>query len=285
LIFYDLFQTTKFDLIMVSRQEDFFIGTIIFGAISIVITILTVSYGSDLCWLFFGFFIVSIILFFLLKNGVLQIPDYKKNIAAKKSLLAQESKEYLKVIHEYENQKQDLINKYGKLSKMIAVVKYPESNFGDKILIFESCSIIIIRNKVFNFVDIKDFELKEDEQLIYKSTISGLINSASTDNPTGTDFVGGELMAEVEAVIGSASANNNTNNLPQQKKISHKYKIYIDIDNQPHPQVVLNLGKNINIATELVAVLSVILEQNKSTKKNINCTSLQPNKQTNEQNK
>jgi len=280
----DLFQTTKFDLIMISRQEDFFIGTIIFGIISLVLTILTVSNGSDLCWMFLGFFIVSIILFVLIKNGVLQIPDYKKNIAAKKLLLSQESTEYYKVIQESENQKQELINKYGKLSKMIAVVKYAETNLGDKILIFESSSIIVIRNKVFNFVDIKDFELKEDEQMIYKSAVSGVISTASTDNPTETDFVGGDLLAEVEAVIGSASANKNTNNLHPQKNVSHKYKIYIDVDNHTHPQVVLNLGKNINIATELVAVLSVILEQNKSAGKNINCTSFQSNIQINELN-
>ena len=268
---------------MISKQNLFLIGIVISGIILLIISFIIASTtGSGITWLFFGLFILSIIAFFIVL--LIDIPDFSKNIEERNQLLKETREQNLKVKIESEKLKaieeqkieklkenltKDYVDLYGSITKEIKLVNdmYPqyksESN-DNKVFIFESSFKIIIQKKVLCFADIIAFELKDDEQIIYKSSISTSKSSALTGSMIGRAVVGGVLLGGVGAVVGGATANKNTTtiNTPQQASVTHKYKVHIIVNSISERQIVLNLGKNEEAANEIVAVLSVILKRN-----------------------
>ncbi len=235
-------------------------------------------------------FLLFIALKYVLENGSLDFLDTKKDKELKKiEFDKQEEKrkkyeEKDKIYYEkrkarIENEMQELTNQYGKLSQEFILTKdFEKSNkiqisFGhksyipalaEKIMIFEENSKIVIRNKTYNFEDIISFELKDNKQIIFENTISKSISETNTKNILGRAIVGGILFGGVGAIIGGSTAKKETNTITEPPKTieNHNFELHIIINNLSDPQIILDLGDNINLANKLVPVMSLILNSN-----------------------
>lgn len=246
------------------RQDDYGILTVIIGIIFLVITFMTASSGSLICWLFFGLFILSIIALIIIASS--DIPDYQKNIEKRNQISKQEMEESQRKNFVYENEKKQYVDSYGSISKEISYNPFVyDDPFKMRIYIFETSQKILIQNEILNFSDIISFDLHDNNKNIYKSTISTSESSTSTGSLIGRALVGGVLLGGVGAIIGGVTAKKSitTINTPQEESIIHEYIIYITVNSISKPEIIVILGKDINAANELVSILSVIIERNK----------------------
>lgn len=250
---------------MKSKQSHFLIGIVMIGIIFLIITFNLASKPA-LGWLFFCLFVLSVIAFFIVM--LISIPDYRKNREIQYQIYKQKDIERKKGLLEYRNQKKSFIDLFGEISNELSLAEktfygHNDPKITETVFVFESTSKLVINTKILDFSDLIAFELKSNEQIIYKSSVSTSKSSASTGSMIGRAVVGGVLFGGVGAVVGGATATKNTTtiNSPQQANVTHNYKIHIIVNSITEPQIVIDLRKNEEAANELVAVLSVILER------------------------
>ncbi len=260
---------------------------LIFGIITFLVTVISFSVwyialvsGADTVAIYFWIGVFSFILLMLTIKGVIDIKSPKEMEIIERNVVYQQEKvqkqkeeDALRLIQS-ENQKQSYIDTFGYLSKEIKLLFNSPKNITEdiinKILVFESSKKIIIQEKEFWFADILSFELKDDEQMLYQSSYSTSKSSTSTGSMIGRAVVGGVLLGGVGALVGGATAKKNiTTSSSYQAIVNHNFKVNIVVNSISDPQIIVNLGKNNIAADDLVAVLSVILERNKNTIKEI----------------
>lgn len=279
------FNLTKTYYILINPISimNFIFGIITFlvGTVSLIVWYISLISGADTVAIYFWISAFSLFLLFLTLKGVIDIKSTKEMEIQKRMVINQQEKA-LKVKEEEEvrlvqseNQKQFYIDTFGYLSKEIKLLfnspKNKTEDIINKILIFESSKKIIIQEKEFWFPDILSFELKDDEQMLYQSSYSTSKSSTSTGSMIGRAVVGGVLLGGVGALVGGATAKKNitTTSTSYQPIVNHNFRVDIVVNSISDPQIIVNLGKNNIAADELVAVLSVILERNKNTVKEI----------------
>lgn len=263
---------------MIRNNTLFKIFAIIGFATFMIIWEVSLLNWADTIAIYFWIAIVFGVLVGLSQNGSIKIPDSKKHLTKmenkneiERQNIRKKIDEEAEIARQIDCKKQPFIDSYGDLSKEIKLDRYCNPHYNselveNKILIFEDSSKIIIQGKIFKFIDIIAFELKDDEQIIYQSSVSTSTSSTSTGSLVGRAIVGGVLLGGVGAIVGGVTAKKDiiTTNTPQQTIVTHNYKVHIIVNSISEPQIILNLGKHGTEPTnELVAVLLVILERNK----------------------
>jgi len=235
--------------------------------------------GSDITAILFLIALLFGFLFVLSYNKIIKFPDSKKVLEEKKEIQII-SKEIIHNLMEKAEleltqikiQTQSYVDAFGNISKEIKLLEYPpkynSEDVINKILVFESSSKIIIQKNVFSFADILAFELKDEEQILYTSTVSTSTSSTSTGSILGRAVVGGVLLGGVGAVLGGTTAKKkiSTINSPQQTSVKHHYIAHIIVNSFSNPQIIIGLKGNALVANEIAAIFTVILERNRSNK-------------------
>lgn len=110
-----------------------------------------------------------------------------------------------------------MIISYGEITKETRYKDRPASSYDyvhsisrkfDTLYVFESSSIIMIRNNPYNFKDIISFEVMDNSNIIYSNqTLTTKTNAGSV---IGRAAVGGLLFGGAGAIIGGATASKQT---------------------------------------------------------------------------
>lgn len=81
----------------------------------------------------------------------------------------------------------------------------------------------------------------------------------------GRAVVGGVLTGGLGAVAGAATAKKNvSDNATSQTTTTHKYTLYINVNNLQEPTISLNIGNDASTAQKLAGAMNVIIERNKA---------------------
>lgn len=247
----------------------------VLGGVSFCISTFGLTlYGSFSTFILF-FFIAVIMLVVSKLVYESSMPDFKEKVTEEVLLKRQKAAEEQKVLEQKRIDKvlskmQEFNDSFGELSKDIVIRKFYGESYiydtSDRVLIYESSSKIIIRNRIFNFEDIIAFNLVDDEEIIYQNSVSTSKSETSAGSMIGRALVGGALLGGVGAIIGGATAKKNiiTTNTPQPKSVIHNYKVNIIVNSISNPQIIINLDNYKDMAGTLVAILSVIVERNKN---------------------
>lgn len=160
-----------------------------------------------------------------------------------------------KLKEEYEQEKEQLIDQYGELTRefnfpsddLFKVPKVSESVF-----VFEKSKKIIINNDCYDFADIVECRLIDKLQ---GETI--LTTRTSTGSMLGRAVVGGVLTGGVGAVIGAATAKQKTIAKPTG---NNDFEIMLSVNSIKNPIVKIPCGKHSDSANELYAILNLIIK-------------------------
>ena len=137
---------------------------------------------------------------------------------------------------------------------------YEKNNY---IFVIENGRIIIIQGKEYNFKDIINYSLFDNEQSKTVTSSDGTIRT-STGDMLGRAVVGGVLTGGLGAVAGAATAKKNlTSNSTSETITTHDYIIFVNINSLSNPTVSLNIGSDQYKANKIINLLNVIVEQNK----------------------
>lgn len=160
-----------------------------------------------------------------------------------------------KLKEEYEQEKEQFIEKYGELTRefnfpsddLFKIPKVSESVF-----VFEKSKKIIIGNECYDFEDIVECRLIDKLQ---GETI--LTTKTSTGSMLGRAVVGGVLTGGVGAVVGAATAKQKTIAKPTGNS---DFEIMLSVNSIKNPIVKIQCGKYADLANELYAILNLIIK-------------------------
>lgn len=155
-----------------------------------------------------------------------------------------------------EDKKQRLINSIGKYSKLICY------NWDSFIIINEEDSKLLLNENVYNFMDILDFKVSDNEMVVYSPTISK--TKTNTGSMLGRAIVGGVLTGGVGALVGGATAKRTTVTDGGTSTVSHNYKIIVTVNSISNPSIILNIGSEEDATNEIGSLLNVIIARNQN---------------------
>lgn len=168
-----------------------------------------------------------------------------------------------KTLEKYNSNVEEYERLYGTLTSSIRIVQYGSPNYTQKyILVYEDSSHIIIKDIVCKFSDIISYELVNNTTVIYSSTESS--SKTSTKNMLGRAVVGGVLLGGAGAIVGGATANRHTVTTEQSANTKNDFNIHLTINKISSPNLLIRAWDDENLARNLVALFSVIVERNKS---------------------
>lgn len=168
-----------------------------------------------------------------------------------------------KEVEKYNSNVEEYERLYGTLTSSIRIVQYGSPNYTQKyILVYEDSSHIIIKDIVCKFSDIISYELVNNTTVIYSSTESS--SKTSTKNMLGRAVVGGILLGGAGAIVGGATANRHTVTTEQSANTKNDFNIHLTINKISSPNLLIRAWDDENLARNLVALFSVIVERNKS---------------------
>lgn len=154
----------------------------------------------------------------------------------------------------------DMKSKYGDITKEIyfgsIIDQLSRGKYWNYIFIFEKIKIIVISGTPYNFKDIIGYKLSDNNDIIAMSSVQ----KSSTGSVIGRTIVGGVLGGGIGAVIGGTTATKNTITT---SNALHSYTFSIILNSLSNPNLEINL-KDLKIVNEINALLSVIIERNRS---------------------
>lgn len=137
------------------------------------------------------------------------------------------------------------------------------SSLGDKIILSEEKSIIVIANIEYKFQDIIEAAIYDNSTMIQSITVSTDIK-----NMIGRAVIGGVLAGGVGAIIGGNSAKKSLTTNQEASGIKHDYYIYITIDNLSDPIVKIHIGQDELKLNEIYSILKIIIKRNQEASVN-----------------
>lgn len=139
-----------------------------------------------------------------------------------------------------------------------------EHRIASRVLVYEQSKIIVINSKEYKFSDILGYSLVDDATSETITTSTGTAKT-STGNMLGRAVVGGVLTGGLGAVVGAATAKKDiSDNATSQTTTTHKYTLYINVNNLQEPTIVLYIGNDASKAQKLAGIMNVIIERNKA---------------------
>lgn len=160
----------------------------------------------------------------------------------------------------------ELAAKYGECTINENLSLLCEFSISTRFLVFEQSNIIIIKGKEYGFLDIIGCSLVDDATNETITTSTGTAKT-STGSMLGRAVVGGVLIGGLGAVAGAATAKKNIyGDSISQTTTTHKYTLYINVNNLQEPTISLKIGDNTSKAQKLAGVLNVIVERGKQVK-------------------
>ena len=182
----------------------------------------------------------------------------------KERLLGADRSEWLDIVFKEREellklQETELYSKYGSPSKILELLMHGTIN--DRVYVFEETSTILIKGVPYNFSEILDFELTDENRIIYTNSRS--TTKTATGSMIGRAVVGGALLGGVGAVIGGATAKRDTETYGESFE-RHDYTIHIMLDNLSNPRlnIHIELAYPEELVRDFVSVLTIICNRN-----------------------
>lgn len=193
------------------------------------------------------------------KKSLLEIEKWESEIQETNVIIK-------KIENDYEGQLNNFILQHGDLTKEL---QFGFENIQGRILktidksvlVFESSSILIISNKIYEFKNILDFNVYDNSQTIFSA--NSAISSTNTGSMVGRAAMGGILFGGVGAAIGGATAKKEIQISGSSTYTTHDYEIVITVNSLSTPTVKLSLLGQQDIVQEITSILLIILERNK----------------------
>ena len=157
----------------------------------------------------------------------------------------------------------NIIDKYGKPTKIIDTKSYPSSP-SYQVMVFEEASQILIYKKIFAMKDILNYSIVDNSQTIHK----GGVHTSNTKTDRGSMFgraiVGGILTGGVGAVIGAATAKKKTTTTASEViiEVKHDYTIIVNVNSITGPLVKIHIGASEEKLNEITGLLNVVIHRN-----------------------
>lgn len=207
---------------------------------------------------------ISLILFLVV--GVLFL-DFSDRGTKKERTVHEQFKKKMKIdweewnrqkIPTYENARSELINKYGEPTKEFI---FEEHIIDKQIIAFEDSNRIWILGNDFPMESILSCTL-ENKQKIKKGEITSTTTTKDGNMAKrailGTVFLGG-----AGAIIGGSTAKKSTITIQGDDTILHSYTVIINVDSMTNPIIKIPVGRNGELANEIVGIMNVIINKNK----------------------
>ncbi len=165
---------------------------------------------------------------------------------------------------EFNGQRDKIIERLGQCGLDIDLGDYGEYDIGNHVMFFEGTQVVLINSTEYKFSDILGFSLVDDTTSETITTSTGTAKT-STSSMVGRAVVGGVLTGGLGAVAGAATAKKNvSDNATSQTTTTHKYTLYINVNNLQDPTISLNIGNDASTAQKLAGAMNVIIERNKA---------------------
>ena len=222
-------------IIVVAFIIDPVIGAVIVGAI-VVVSIFAVLLGN--------------------KESAEKAEQQEKERIARKEKREKEEEMFLSC-------QQNLINKYGEPDRTINLNGRWEYQMNRCILIFSQSSVIYIGELRLLFSDIASFNIVDNYQIKHGKVNGTLDTTTNTGSLVKRGAVGALVGGGVGAVIGASSASKSTslNYSQDDDKIIHDYNLIIKTRDIKNPIVEFHIGDKWKEASEIEAVLDIIVSK------------------------
>lgn len=216
-------------------------------------------------WCMWGFCIAGVVEKDLQKEYDNRIASEKKE----KARLEQQRLEKERIEAEFNNQWQELSNKYGECTTDICIGA--SKDIKQHLYVFEESAVIVLNGEEIAFNKILGFVLQDDSKTIMTSDVASYTSSTktSTSSMIGRAAVAGMLTGGLGAVIGAATAKKETTITPNQSKaitttlIKHNYICYVNVNDLTNPIREILLGGDPQKAQMVANIFNVIIERNK----------------------
>ncbi len=164
----------------------------------------------------------------------------------------------------FNEQRNKIIERLGQCDLDIDLGDYEEYDIGNHVMFFEETQVVVIKSKEYKFSDILGYSLVDDTTRETITTSTGTAKT-STSSMVSRAVVGGVLTGGLGAVAGAATAKKNiSDNATSQTTTTHKYALYINVNNLQEPTISLNIGNDASTAQKLAGAMNVIIERNKA---------------------
>lgn len=199
--------------------------------------------------------------------------EYDSRIASaekERIRIEQRRLEQERVEEEFNNQWQELSNKYGECTTDICIGA--SKDIKQHLYVFERSAVVVLNGEEIAFNKILGFALQDDSKTIMTSDVASYISTTktSTGSMLGRAAVGGVLFGGVGALVGANTAKKETITTPNQSQsttttsIKHNYMCYINVNDLVNPIRELSLGDDTKKAQMVANLFNVIIERNKS---------------------
>lgn len=160
-----------------------------------------------------------------------------------------------------------LVESYGEPVSSLQVSWRP-NDIASYLYVFESAGVICLQGEVIPFKKILSYSLTDDQKTSVENTSYESETKTNTGSVLGRAVVGGVLAGGVGALAGAATAKSNTVTKPSEFsstfKVSHKYHLFVGIDDLSNPVRELKLGSDIAKARAVAGVFDVIVSRNQN---------------------
>ena len=171
---------------------------------------------------------------------------------------------------EYETALGNLISTYGDCSFEI-LLNSRSFKTSDHVYFFEQGAMMVLNDEPIPFEKIIGFSLNDAAETLMKNETTSYTSTTSTSNANMLKraVVGGIFMGGIGALAGATTAKQQTISTPSLDQTTttiehrHKYSLYINIDSISNPTRVIELGADIQKATNFANILNVIIQRNK----------------------
>lgn len=184
----------------------------------------------------------------------------KEEQEAREQALKQQAKE------EYARDYGKLVEQFGEATSSF-VIGSDETKVESYLYVFESSSIVYLRNESIPFSKILGFDLNDDTETIFHNEISYRSEtSTNTGSLVGRALVGGLIGGGVGALIGANTASTTTTITPirsdTSSTVKHKYSLLLNIDDLSNPIRAIKLGADTMKSYTIANIVNIIVQRN-----------------------
>lgn len=178
---------------------------------------------------------------------------------ANKTLQEKKRLELIKKENKYNSAKEDLFVRNGKPCKTILIHEdcFEQFNINNELIVFDKAKKLWLCGHEISICDINSFTI-DDESVIQKGQIKA-VTSTNTGSLAGRSIAGALLGGETGAIIGGATAKQETIFKQENDKIIHNYVLVVNVRDLNNPMLLIKIGQDKNKAMEINALMQVIM--------------------------
>ena len=183
------------------------------------------------------------------------------------SSMKEADKYAVKVKEEQQKSRNNKLQKYDHLLQMLPnpdmVIEYP----GNYVLVKESTSQIILNEHLYNFDDIIDYSVVDNQTATHYHSQIESTTKTNTGDMIGRAVVGGVVAGGIGAAVGANTAKKTTVTNPSTTKsfTHHNYVINVTLNSISNPVESLNIDGYCQTAFDkIINTLKVIVHRNKA---------------------